>query len=61
MKCACKMVEKESREYICDSDWASIAIERNKWNEYYLLVIGDETAKMLINYCPLCGRKLRGE
>ena len=55
------MVEKESREYICDSDWASIAIERNKWNEYYLLVIGDETAKMLINYCPLCGRKLRGE
>ena len=44
-----------------DDGYVGLYIGINKCEEYYLAAVGDDEVRQTINYCPMCGRKLREE
>jgi len=58
---------KEEKKRDCDFDHSTVigygsltglymGIDKNDY--YYLSAIGEDEARCIINYCPMCGRRL---
>lgn len=56
-----KMCDFDSKHCItlADGAWTGLYIGIDRNDDYYLSAMGDDEARCVINYCPMCGRKLK--
>lgn len=61
MSCICNQIinSKYKRQLIADGDWTALYMEY-KDDKYKLSAYGEDVAELNINYCPICGKKLKG-
>lgn len=57
MKCICEIVKEGYPETISIGNWINMYMVK-KDGEYYIEAVADGKARMILNYCPVCGRKL---
>lgn len=49
----------EHRITLDDGGWIGLYMGIDKNDDYYLSAMGDDEVRCVINYCPMCGRKLK--
>ena len=57
MKCICEIVKEGYPEMISIGNWVNMYMSK-EGNEYYIEAVADGKARMILNYCPVCGKKL---
>ena len=58
MKYICELIKEGHSEKLSIGDWVDIYM-RKEDGEYYIEAIADGNAYWELNYCPICGRKLK--
>lgn len=51
----------EHRITLDDGGWTGLYMGIDKNDYYYLSAVGEDEARCIINYCPMCGRQLKKE
>jgi len=59
MKCICNL--KGGQEITIDKGEYTVLMMKKRYGGFYIEAWGDGVARMRINYCPKCGRKLNGD
>lgn len=51
--------DSDHRMTLDDGGWTGLYIGIDKDDNFYLSAIGDDEARCIISYCPMCGRQLK--
>lgn len=56
--CPCRKEYDACEILIANGMWTTLFFKKELDKKYYLAAYGDDEAKVEINYCPFCGRRL---